>query len=45
MTDKQMKMFMQRLGADHKTYMSKREFLSRFWAAYTYEEIPEEKVE
>ena len=36
-------MFCNRLGAEKKTYMTKREFLTRFWAAYTYEEIIDAK--
>lgn len=39
LSEKQSKMFVNRLGAERKTYMTKREFLTRFWAAYTYEEI------
>ena len=27
-----------RLGEDQKSYLTKQEFLTRFWAAYTYDE-------
>ena len=37
-------MFLTRLGADKKKYMTKREFLARFWAAYTYTEQKEEQA-
>jgi len=43
LSEKQSKMFCTRLGADKKTYLTKREFLTRFWAAYTYEEIVDPK--
>jgi len=39
LSDKHLKMFVSRLGDNTKSYMTKREFLTRFWAAYTYEEI------
>ena len=35
-------MFLNRLGATKKSYITKREFLARFWAAYTYTEQKEE---
>ena len=34
-------MFANRLGEDQKSYMTRQEFLTRFWAAYTYEEDQE----
>lgn len=36
-------MFSKRLGEDEKSYMTRQEFLTRFWAAYTYEEEKEEE--
>ena len=44
LSDKHVKMFLTRLGADKKKYMTKREFLARFWAAYTYTEQKEEQA-
>lgn len=41
LSDKQLKQFISRLGKDKKNYITKQEFLARFWAAYTYEEINE----
>lgn len=38
LSDKHLKMFMGRLQTAGKPYITKREFLHRFWAAYTYEE-------
>ena len=38
-------MFSQRLGDDQKSYMTRHEFLTRFWAAYTYEELVDESKE
>lgn len=32
-------MFLQRLGSKEKDYLTMHEFLTRFWAAYTYEDI------
>jgi hypothetical protein len=34
-------MFAQRLGEGERSYMTRREFLTRFWAAYTYEDADE----
>lgn len=42
LSDKHVKMFLNRLGADKKKYITKREFLARFWSAYTYTEQKEE---
>lgn len=44
LSDKQLKVFAQRLGEDQKSYMTKHEFLTRFWAAYTYEEMQDEEI-
>lgn len=44
-SDKQLNMFSKRLGEDEKSYMTRQEFLTRFWAAYTYEEDKEEEEE
>jgi hypothetical protein len=42
LSDKHLKVFVNRLGDQKKSFMTKREFLTRFWAAYTYEEIEDE---
>ena len=34
-------MFAKRLGEGERSYMTRREFLTRFWAAYTYEDADE----
>ena len=41
-SDRQLQIFLDRLGASQKTYITKHEFLTRFWAAYTYEDVAEE---
>ena len=42
LSDKHLKTFVDRLGDKEKSYMTKREFLTRFWAAYTYEEASDD---
>ena len=42
LSDKHLKVFVNRLGDQKKSYITKLEFLTRFWAAYTYEEIEDE---
>ena len=41
-SDKQLKVFLARLDPENKTYIDQREFMQRFWSAYTYDE---EKVD
>ena len=46
LSDKQLKMFLGRLGVQQaKSYLTKQEFLTRFWAAYTYEQIEDTEEE
>ena len=37
--DKELKMFIARLDRDQTDYMTKEEFVQRFWAAYTYDDV------
>ena len=46
LSDQQLKMFLSRLGVgERKSYLTKQEFLARFWAAYTYETIEDTEEE
>lgn len=38
LSDQMLKQFLTQLDPDHKGYLSKHEWIQRFWAAYTYEE-------
>jgi Ca2+-binding EF-hand superfamily protein len=44
-TDKDSKMFIERLFSNKKDYITKEQFVNRFWSAYSYEEIYEEEEE
>jgi hypothetical protein len=39
LTDKEIKMFLQRLDEDRKGYITEAQFLKKFWAAYTYDDV------
>jgi hypothetical protein len=37
--EKEIKIFLKRIDQNEKGYLSKTEFLERFWSAYTYEDV------
>jgi hypothetical protein len=39
LTDKEIKMFLQRLDEDRKGYITEQQFIKKFWAAYTYDDV------
>jgi Ca2+-binding EF-hand superfamily protein len=39
LTDKQVKIFLDRLGEPGKGYISREAFIKRFWSAYTYDDV------
>lgn len=39
LTDKEIKVFLQRLDEDKKGYISQSQFMKKFWAAYTYDDL------
>lgn len=39
LSDKEIKIFLNRLDPNNKGYMSQDEFIQRFWAAYTYDDV------
>lgn len=41
--EKELKIFLKRIDQNDKGYLSKAEFLDRFWSAYTYEDVFEEE--
>jgi Ca2+-binding EF-hand superfamily protein len=47
LSDKELDVFCSRIDSLKKGYVSKKEFISKFWAAYTYEEVflEEEKTD
>lgn len=43
LTDKELKTFMKRLDKKNKGYITKNEFIQRFWSAYTYDDVFEDE--
>jgi len=39
LTDKEIKMFLHRLDEERKGYITEQQFLKKFWAAYTYDDV------
>lgn len=39
LSDKEVKVFLQRLDEEHKGYITQSQFLKKFWAAYTYDDL------
>lgn len=39
LSDKEVKVFLSRLDEDKKGYISQSQFLKKFWAAYTYDDL------
>lgn len=39
LSDKELKVFLARLDEDKKGYISQQQFLKKFWAAYTYDDV------
>lgn len=39
LSEKQIKVFLQRLDAENTGFMTQEQFIKRFWSAYTYEDI------
>ncbi len=42
-SDKELKVFLQRLDEDGKGFISQSQFIKRFWSAYTYENVFEDE--
>jgi hypothetical protein len=39
LSDKEIKVFLARLDDEKKGYVSQTQFLKKFWAAYTYDDL------
>jgi len=39
LSDKELKIFLSRLDEDKKGYITQQQFLKKFWAAYTYDDV------
>jgi Ca2+-binding EF-hand superfamily protein len=39
LSDKEIKVFLQKLDEDKKGYISQSQFMKKFWAAYTYDDL------